>query len=106
MDKYEAIFCIVNAGFSEVAMDEAKRLGARGGTIMHGRGTAPKEAEKLFNITIQSEKEIVLILVPSEIKDSILKGLYHVVGLDTQAQGIAFTMPVDDVVGIGKNQSK
>ena len=106
MVKYEAIFCIVNAGFSEVAMDEAKRLGARGGTIMHGRGTAPKEAEKLFNITIQSEKEIVLILVPSEIKDSILKGLYHVVGLDTQAQGIAFTMPVDDVVGIGKNQSK
>lgn len=106
MENYEVIFCIVNTGFSEVAMDEAKRLGARGGTIMHGRGTAPKEAEKLFNITIQPEKEIVMILVPSKIKDDILKGLYHVVGLDTQAQGIAFTMPVDDVVGLGKNESK
>lgn len=106
MDKYEVIFCIVNAGFSDVAMDEAKKLGARGGTIMHGRGTAPKEAEKLFNITIQPEKEIVMILVPSNIKDDILKGLYHAVGLDTHAQGIAFTMHVDDVVGIGKTELK
>ena len=106
MSQFEVIFCIVNAGFSEVAMDEAKRLGARGGTIMHGRGTAPKEAEKLFNITIQPEKEIVMILVPSDIKDPILKGLYHVIGLDTQAQGIAFTMPVDDVVGINLSKVK
>lgn len=106
MNKFEVIFCIVNAGFSEVAMDEAKRLGARGGTIMHGRGTAPKDAEKLFNITIQPEKEIVMILVSSDIKDAILKGLYHVIGLDTQAQGIAFTMPVDDVVGIGNSKEK
>ena len=101
MNKFEVIFCIVNAGFSEVAMDEAKRLGARGGTIMHGRGTAPKEAEKLFNITIQPEKEIVMILASTDIKDAILKGLYDAVGSNTQAQGIAFALPVDDVVGIG-----
>ena len=106
MDKFEVIFCIVNAGFSEIAMDEAKKLGARGGTIMHGRGTASKEAEKIFNITIQPEKEIVMILVSSKIKDAILKGLYRVIGVDTDAQGIAFTMPVDDVVGVGSDKTK
>ena len=35
--KYEAIFCIVNAGYSELVMDAAKEVGARGGTVIHAR---------------------------------------------------------------------
>lgn len=101
---FEVILCIVNTGFSEVAMDAAKKMGARGGTVMSGRGTASKESEKFYNITIQPEKEIVMILVSSEIKDNVLKGLYDTVGMDTSAQGIAFSLPVDGVVGIGSNK--
>ena len=41
---HEVIVCIVNAGFSEVVMDAAKEFGARGGTVVLARGTAPKEA--------------------------------------------------------------
>jgi nitrogen regulatory protein PII len=104
MDKFEVIFCIVNAGFSEIAMDEAKKLGARGGTIMHGRGTASKEAEKIFNISIQPEKEVVVILVNDKIKKNILNELYTNVGTNTPAQGFAFALPVDDVVGINTNK--
>ena len=63
MDNFELIICIVNTGFSEIAMDAARKHGARGGTIINGRGTATKEAEKIFNITIQPEKEIIIILV-------------------------------------------
>ena len=106
MNNFVAVLCIVNTGFSEVAMEAAKRVGARGGTIIHGRGTASKEAEKFFNITIQPEKEIIIILVSSEIKDAILKGLYDAVGTNTQAQGIAFALPVDDVIGIGSKKEK
>lgn len=98
--KHEAIFCIVNSGYSEAVMDAAKKLGARGGTIMNARGTANKEAEKFFNITIQPEKEIVMILVPSALKEDILHALYKQVGLDTPGQGIAFALPVDGVVGL------
>lgn len=101
MSNFEVILCIVNTGFAEAAMDAARKLGARGGTILNGRGTASKEAEKMFNITIQPEKEIVMILVASDIKDVILKGLYDAVGVSTPGQGIAFTLPVEDVVGIG-----
>lgn len=106
MSKFEVILCIVNTGFAELVMDTARRLGARGGTILNGRGTASKEAEKIFNITIQPEKEIVMILVSSEIKDGILKGLYDAVGVNTPGQGIAFTLPVEDVVGIGSDSTK
>lgn len=98
--KHELIFCIVNAGFSEAVMDAARQFGARGGTVLHARGTANPEAEKIFNITVQPEKEIVLILVDSEQKDAILHGLYNAVGLKTPGYGIAFSMPVTDAVGI------
>ena len=69
-NEYVVILCIINNGFSETAMEAAKQYGARGGTVMHGRGTASKEAEKFFNISIQPEKEIVMILAKKEIKDA------------------------------------
>lgn len=100
MNEFVSIFCIVNNGFSEEAMNAAKQFGAKGGTVIHGRGTVSKEAEKFFNITIQPEKEIVLILVPSKDKDAIMRGLYNSVGTNTVAQGIVFSLPVDDVIGI------
>ncbi len=98
--KHELVLCIVNAGFSEAVMDAAKEAGARGGTVIHARGTANREAEQFFNITIQPDKELVMILVSSEIKDNVLHALYHGVGLKTAGQGIAFSLPVDDVVGL------
>ena len=98
--KHEVIFCIVNAGFSDAVMDAAKEFGARGGTVIRARGTANQEAEKKFGITVQPEKEAVMILVSSDIKDDILHALYKEVGLKTPGQGIAFSLPVDNVVGI------
>ena len=98
--KYEMILCIVNTGFSETVMDAAKEVGARGGTVIHARGTANKEAEQFFQITIQPDKEMVMILVPAEIKDDVLHAIYRSAGLKTEGQGIAFSLPVDDVVGI------
>lgn len=106
MTDYEAVFCIVNAGYSDMVMDAAKEVGARGGTVIHARGTANKEAEKYFHITIQPEKEIVMILVPSSIKDDVLRALYRNVGLKTQGQGIAFSMAVDSVVGLSAPAEK
>ncbi len=98
--KHEVIFCIVNSGFSDEVMTAAKKFGARGGTVIRARGTANLEAEKLFNIAIQPEKEIVMILVEKKIKNDILHALYSAVGLDTAGQGIAFSVPVESVVGL------
>ena len=98
---YKCILAIVNSGFSEEAMEAAKACGARGGTVLHGRGTISKEAEKFFNITIQPEKEIVMILAKGEQIDGILKGLYNAIGTSTPAQGIVFAIPVDETAGLG-----
>ena len=81
-------------------MDVARNCGAKGGTILNARGTARAEAENKFGIMIHPEKEVVLILANDKIKDKILHAIYQNVGLDTPGQGIAFTTPVDDVVGL------
>ena len=101
---HEVIFCIVNIGYSEAVMDAAKKFGARGGTLLNARGTASLDAEKLFGITVEPEKEIVMILVPKKCKDDILHALYSEVGLNTPGQGIAFSLPVDSVVGVAAEQ--
>ena len=102
MKKYEheVIWCIVNAGYSDDVMNAAREFGARGGTVIRARGTANQEAERLFNIAIQPEKEIVMILVESAIKNDILHALYEKVGLNTPGQGIAFSLPVESAVGL------
>ncbi|MBP3422296.1 MAG: P-II family nitrogen regulator [Clostridia bacterium] len=104
--KHEVIFCIVNSGYSEAVMNAAKKFGATGGTVINARGTAGKEAETFFHITVQPEKEIVMILVPKEIKDDVLHALYNEVGLETAGQGIAFSAPVDSVVGLTNPSQK
>ena len=103
--KYEVIFCIVNAGFSEVAMSAAKKAGARGGTVLHGRGTGSRKAEELFNITIQPEKELVMILVPADIKDKVMNTLYEEAGLASACHGIAFSLPVERAIGLGETRN-
>ena len=97
---HELIICIVNNGFSDTVMEAAKEAGARGGTVLNARGTANKEAEAFFHIAIQPEKEVVMILVPLNVKDAVLHSRYEKAGLNTMGQGIAFALPVDNVVGL------
>lgn len=95
MNKYELVVCIVNAGYSENVMAAARASGARGGSIVRGRGSANPEAEEFFNITIQPDKEVVLILVSADIKDEVMKSVYKNAGLSTEGVGIVFSLPVD-----------
>lgn len=98
--KFELIVVIVNANYSEIAMDAARDEGARGGTIVHARGTGTKAMEEKYGIIITPEKDMILILATEDIRDRILNAVYKAVGLATDGQGIAFSLPVNDVVGL------
>ena len=99
---YEVIFAIVNEGYAEDVMDVAREQGARGGTILHGRGVAKEDAAAFFGITVHTEKEIVMIVVPKTIKDNVLNAIYKEMGMAKKAQGIAFSLPVTDTAGLVK----
>ena len=94
-NSYELVVCIVNAGYSQNVMEAARSAGAQGGTIVRGRGSANPEAEEFFHITVQPDKEIVFILVPKGIKDEVIRTIYQKCGLADNAQGFAFSLPVN-----------
>ena len=101
-ENHEVVFAIVNTGYADEAMAVARKNGARGGTILGARGVAREQEAAFFGISIHPEKEILMLVVEKEIRDSILNALYREMGMDKKAQGIAFSLPVSDVTGLVK----
>ena len=99
-NNHEVIFAIVNAGFAEDVMEVAKEQGARGGTILNARGVAKEDAAAFFGITSHSEKEILMMVVEKELRDTVLNAIYKEMGMAKKAKGIAFSLPVSDVAGL------
>ena len=58
--EYDLIITVVNRGYADVVVEAAKKAGAQGGTIFYARGTGIHEVEKIFGITIQPQKDVVL----------------------------------------------
>lgn len=98
---YDLIVSIVNQGYSDEFMNTARKAGASGGTALNARGQAHVGAVKFFGVAVQDEKELILILTSKEKKTSIMRALCETHGLNSKAQGIVFSLPVDDVMGLG-----
>ena len=98
--EYNLVMTIVNRGFAELVVDASRDAGATGGTIIFARGTGVMDVAKFMDISIQPEKEIVLTLVRKDEAADIIHAILEVAGLRTDADGISFTLPVTDFVGL------
>ena len=96
----DMIVVIVNKGFSSEVMDVARANGATGGTILSGKGTGGEKAQKFFAMSLQEEKEVVLILVKEEIRAEIMRAVAAEFGLDSPGKGIVFSIPVEETIGL------
>ena len=103
---HEVIFAIVNSGFAEDVMDIAREQGVRGGTILNARGVVREEAAAFFGITLHQDKEILMMVVEKEIRDTVMNAIYEEMGLAKKARGIAFSLPVTDVAGLVQLEEK
>ena len=101
-DSYEMINVIVNKGYAEDAMAAARKVGAGGGTIINARGTAKEGDAKFFGIEIVPEKEMLLILVPKDKKDEIIKAISDLPCLNKAGSGILFTNSANNFTVLGK----
>lgn len=98
--EYSMIMAIVNQGFSENVMDAAKPMGATGGTVLHTRRVGSEAVMKFWNISVHGEREIVMILVSREDKLPVMKAIGEKCGMNSEAQGVVLSLPVDNVVGL------
>ena len=101
-DSYEMINVIVNKGYAEDAMAAARKAGAGGGTIINARGTAKEGDAKFLGIEIVPEKEMLLILVPKDKKDEIIKAISDLPCLNKAGSGILFTNSANNFTVLGK----
>lgn len=100
MKSYKAIYAIVNYGEGESVVQAASDAGARGGTIIHGRGAGVHETAKIFAIEIEPEKEIVLILVEDSIYDQVCEAILTSTNIEQSGHGIMFTHDVLSAYGL------
>ena len=98
---YELIIAISNEGCTDMVMNAARKAGARGGTVIHGKGTGRREDEKFFNVSIAQEKEVILIVSEKDRKSDIMREIVGSAGPSTPAGAIVFSLPISEVAGFG-----
>jgi len=99
-NNHDLIVSIINKGYGDPFMHTAREAGALGGTIINGRGQAHDGAIKFFGISVEDEKDIILILTSRKKKAAIMRAICEAHGLNSSAQGIVFALPVDNVLGL------
>ena len=97
---FKIIHTVVDKGRGEDVIDAAKKAGARGGTIVNARGSGIHEAQKLFSIEIEPEKEEVFIITKTELKDKIVDAIRTDLEIDKPGKGIMFVLDVNEVYGL------
>lgn len=98
--KYTLIAAIVEQGYTGEVMDAAKSAGAGGGTVVHSRSIENAEAAGFWGLSVQEEKEIVLILAKHKDKVQIMSAIGEKCGMQTEARGLVVSLPIDSVMGI------
>ncbi|HEX6971892.1 MAG TPA: P-II family nitrogen regulator [Limnochordia bacterium] len=98
--EHEMILAIVERGKADRTVEAAKAAGAKGGTIFLARGTGQHEAKTFFGLTLETGREIVLIVTERTATDAILRAVIESARLDEPGTGIAFVVPVSRIVGL------
>lgn len=98
--KYELLVVIANQGYTNMIMDAAREVGQVGGTVIHAKGTGMEKAEQYLGVSLVAEKEMVFIVVKSEIKNQIMKAIMEKAGVESRARSIVFSLPVTGTAGM------
>lgn len=97
---HDLIVSVVDEKDSDIVVDAAKEAGCNGGTVTKARWICSDDTKKVFGITIEPEKEIIMLLVPHDKKQSVLKNICNKILAETGSHGLSFSIPVGDVTGL------
>ena len=99
---HELVIAVVNRKYTDVSIEAARAAGATGATVFHTKSVNNAKAEQAIGTTIDQETDSVLFLTTREYKTRIMEAVRDAAGLKTEGGAIIFSLPVDDLVGIGR----
>ena len=88
-------------GRTDAVMATAKKEGARGGTVIKARLAGLEELEQAFGLELGEEREILLIVVPAQLRNPLMEALNAQHGLRTPSQAILCALPIEQIVRLG-----
>jgi len=84
------ITCIVQRGIADDIVKAAQEAGAPGATIHYGKGSGMQEVLGILSIAIDTEKEIINIVVADDQADRVYERMFLAGKLDTPGMGMMY----------------
>lgn len=98
--RFKLILSSVKADITDKVVDAAKGAGATGATIIPARGTGIKEAKTFFGLSLEAQTDIIMLLVEEHLVTKILRSIKEAGEFHKPGTGIAFVVPIEQVVGL------
>lgn len=98
--RFKIILAPVKTEKTDRVVDAAKQAGATGATIIPARGTGMHEAKTFFGLTLEDQTDIIMFLVEEHIVQDILDAINAAGEFSKPGTGIAFVVPVEQVIGL------
>jgi nitrogen regulatory protein PII len=80
---------VVQRGAADLVVQVAMDAGAQGATVFHAHGTGIRQKHLgILGLTVNTEKEIIYIVVPAEQADHLFERVFVAAKMDTPGMGI------------------
>ncbi|MDK2780600.1 MAG: hypothetical protein PWP61_897 [Trichococcus sp.] len=97
---HQLIVTVVDKGLIDRVFENARCEEAYCGTIVAGRGSGMHENKKLFNLALEPEKEILLVLAQEQHSKKIINQIEEAGNITAPGNGILFGLNIKRVHGI------
>ncbi|MCK5697234.1 MAG: P-II family nitrogen regulator [Gammaproteobacteria bacterium] len=99
---FKLIIAFVNDDVTDAVLDASRIAGATGATVVNNaRGEGIKQSKTFFGLTLETQRDILLLLVEEHLSRDILETIEQVGKFDNSpGSGIALQIDVEDAVGI------
>ncbi len=101
--KYKMIIAIVRDEKSDLVINAAREHGATGCTVItSARGEGLKPAKTFMGLTVEGQRDVILMLVETHLSRHILESLSQAARFEEEpGTGIAISLDIEDVIGLG-----
>jgi len=89
------ITCIVQRGLADKIIQAARAAGSQGATVNFAKGMGIRERLGILGVAVDSEKEMIHVVVSSEQQERVFEQMYLAGGLDTPGMGIMYLTPLE-----------